>query len=217
MNAYFKYDTQPLWVPVVAGGTSRMIAATVISPLEMIRTKMQSKKLSYRQMGDAIKSTVRRDGVLSLWRGLGPTILRDVPFSSIYWFNYEFYKSTFNQPHPQFTFSLLAGAASGTVAAIITLPFDVVKTHRQIEIGEGEILATASDKKSRRTHSIMRKIYAEGGLRGLFAGIVPRIIKVAPACAIMISTYEFGKSFFIQYNQSEKSFTQFIHDYHPKS
>lgn len=32
------------------------------------------------------------------------------------------------------------------------------------------------------------------------AGFLPRIIKAAPACAIMISTYEFGKSFFQRLN-----------------
>ena len=33
-----------------------------------------------------------------------------------------------------------------------------------------------------------------------FSGIVPRLIKVTPACAIMISTYEYGKTFFRKYN-----------------
>lgn len=32
------------------------------------------------------------------------------------------------------------------------------------------------------------------------SGFMPRVIKVAPACAIMISTYEFGKAFFQKIN-----------------
>ncbi len=47
----------------------------------------------------------------------------------------------------------------------------------------------------------MKRIYATEGFRGLFTGYVPRIVKVAPACAIMISTYEYGKSFFVRYNK----------------
>lgn len=56
-------------------------AVTVISPLELIRTKMQSRKLSYSELRVCIRSSVAQSGPLSLWRGWGPTILRDVPFS----------------------------------------------------------------------------------------------------------------------------------------
>lgn len=58
-------------------------AVTVISPLELIRTKMQSRQLSYRELGVCIQSAVAQDGWLSLWRGWGPTVLRDVPFSGM--------------------------------------------------------------------------------------------------------------------------------------
>lgn len=38
---------QPFWVPVLAGATARIWAATLVSPVELIRTKMQSQRLSY--------------------------------------------------------------------------------------------------------------------------------------------------------------------------
>lgn len=204
----YTHIDQPLWLPMVAGGTARAMAVTLISPLELVRTKIQSKNISYGELGHAIKNSVRTEGILSLWRGLGPTILRDVPFSALYWLNYEFLKKRYKQPDPTFWFSFGAGAASGTMAAVITLPFDVVKTHRQIELGE--VIVEESSRKlrsnvqvpSNNTFAIMRRIYSQRGISGLFAGIVPRIIKVAPACAIMISTYEFGKAFFRQYNEA---------------
>lgn len=205
----YSHVDQPLWLPMVAGGTARAMSATLISPLELVRTKMQSTSISYGEIGQAIKVSVKREGILSLWRGLGPTILRDVPFSALYWFNYEFLKKKFTQPDPTFWFSFWAGAGAGTIAAMVTLPFDVVKTHRQIELGEEVAIQTkpkfatsASTTTSNNTFAIMARIYSQRGIRGLFAGIVPRIIKVAPACAIMISTYEFGKAFFRQYNDT---------------
>lgn len=39
-----------------------------------------------------------------------------------------------------------------------------------------------------------------GSPLGSSSGFMPRVIKVAPACAIMISTYEYGKSFFRRMN-----------------
>ena len=211
----YSKDNPDLWVSVVSGGSARTISATLISPLELVRTKMQSKKLKYSEVWNAVQSSVKQQGVRSLWRGLGPTILRDVPFSALYWLNYEFYKKQFNQTNPSFAFSLAAGAASGTVCAIITLPFDVVKTHRQIDLGEKEVMAqevkpNSSAWKQTSTFEILKKIHAERGIPGLFSGITPRVIKVAPACAIMISTYEYGKTFFRKFNASPKTFLQFL-------
>ncbi|NWI16672.1 S2539 protein, partial [Crypturellus soui] len=194
-------------IPLVAGALARMGAVTVISPLELIRTKMQSRPLSYRELRVCIRSAVAQDGWLSLWRGWGPTVLRDVPFSALYWFNYELVRAWLCRQarldEATFAISFVSGAISGTVAAVLTLPFDVVKTRRQIELGDGEALRAPANKSS-STWLLLQRIWAESGARGLFAGFLPRVIKVAPACAIMISTYEFGKTFFQKLNQERQ-------------
>lgn len=46
------------------------------------------------------------------------------------------------------------------------------------------------------TFGHMREILKEEGLSGLWRGNTTRMVKVAPACAIMISCYEFGKKVF---------------------
>nr|XP_047902451.1 probable mitochondrial glutathione transporter SLC25A39 isoform X1 [Anser cygnoides] len=194
-------------IPLLAGALARLGAVTVISPLELIRTKMQSRQLSYRELRVCIQSAVAQDGWLSLWRGWGPTVLRDVPFSALYWFNYELVREWLcaqaRLDEATFMISFASGAISGTVAAVLTLPFDVVKTQRQIELGDSELHPVAASKPS-STWLLMRRIRAESGTRGLFAGFLPRVIKVAPACAIMISTYEFGKTFFQKLNQERR-------------
>lgn len=58
--------------------------------------------------------------------------------------------------------------------------------------------------KLQTTTDVLKKIYKSQGIKGLFAGFTPRVVKVAPACAIMISTYEYGKSFFMRYNKQQK-------------
>ncbi|XP_068616053.1 mitochondrial glutathione transporter SLC25A40 [Brachionichthys hirsutus] len=190
--------------PLVAGGTARVFAVTIISPLELIRTKLQAEKQSYRQLTDCIRGAVRSGGWLSLWRGLGATLLRDVPFSAMYWSNYEMGKKwlceRYDASEPTLAITFTSGAVSGSVAAIVTLPFDVVKTRRQVELGE--LLAKKlTHQASASTFSVMKHIVAQDGFGGLLAGFLPRVIKVAPACAIMISTYEIGKAFFRKRNQ----------------
>ncbi|KAM3861629.1 mitochondrial glutathione transporter SLC25A39-like [Diretmus argenteus] len=205
LRDFLKYHLgfQGSHVPLVAGGLARLGAVTVISPLELVRTKMQSRQLSYGELRMCIRSAVAQDGLLSLWRGWGPTVLRDVPFSALYWFNYELVKARLCEQsrvsQATFSISFTAGAVSGAVAAVLTLPFDVVKTRRQIQLGEMETQGVPL-KRTTSTWHMMKEIRAESGYRGLFAGFLPRVIKVAPACAVMISSYEFGKTFFQKIN-----------------
>lgn len=105
-----------------------------------------------------------------MYRGWSATILRDVPFSMIYWVNYELAKTTllnlFNKRSLDNFSTFSCGAMAGSIAAIVTCPFDVVKTHRQIQLGE-----TNLNKNAVFTKNIIKEIYRTKGVQGLFAGI----------------------------------------------
>jgi len=124
---------------MLSGVTARIFAVTFVSPIELVRTKMQSKRLSYAQMMNFVRNVIALQGITGLWRGLPPTILRDVPFSGIYWPIYEYLKICISgsSEQPSFGLSFVAGSLSGSIAALVTCPFDVVKTHEQIEFGAG--------------------------------------------------------------------------------
>ncbi|XP_047479796.1 probable mitochondrial glutathione transporter SLC25A40 isoform X1 [Penaeus chinensis] len=185
----------PSWAGGLAGGLARVWSVTLVSPFELVRTKMQAKSMSYREVGEVLRTQLAKEGVVSLWRGWVPTILRDVPFSILYWYTYEKQKKLMKQEYPTFTFTLFAGALSGGIAGALTLPLDVIKTHRQIELGEKAIFADPANgtKSVGSTRTMLQNIYRQQGIKGLFAGLVPRLAKVMPACAIMISTYEYAK------------------------
>lgn len=102
--------------------------------------------------------------------------------------------------------SFVAGAASGAVAALVTTPFDVGKTRQQVVRygGDGAAAAAAAAASAsghagplrpeeRSMPRFLAHIFREQGVQGLFRGWAARCLKVAPACAIMISCYEVGK------------------------
>lgn len=192
-----------MFIPLIAGCTARSFAVTVVNPLELIRTKMQSEKMSYSEVGKAFKKMVNQYGVRGLFKGLFPTIMRDAPFSSIYWTSYETFKRVNGITQPGLLESFIGGGLSGGIAAFITTPFDVIKTHQQIEFGEKFLYsANGNGQKKQMTTTLqtMRNIMRSGGISGFFAGLTPRLFKVVSACAVMISTYEVGKTFFHGYN-----------------
>lgn len=197
--------TLPTIIPLVAGCTARCFAVTVVNPLELIRTKIQSEKVSYREVGIAFKHMINQQGIRGLFKGLFPTIMRDAPFSSIYWTCYETYKRCLEITQPSMLQAFIGGGFSGCVAAFFTCPFDVIKTHQQIEFGEKFLYSSngngnGGSKKMTTTMNTISNIWKSRGITGFYAGLTPRLLKVITACAVMISTYEYGKQFFYKHN-----------------
>lgn len=211
------------YAPLVAGSVARTAAASVISPIEMFRTRMQATtgnagKRVFTETLIGLRSMVHAQGYTSLWRGLTLTMWRDVPFSGIYWWGYEMMRnaltdirdplSTRTRPRSHsrsrenhtttFVDSFVAGATSGAIASLVTTPFDVGKTRRQV------LQPASVDKAAKKTAGTLRpeelsmprflyRIWVDEGIQGLFRGWAARCLRVAPACAIMISSYEIGK------------------------
>jgi solute carrier family 25, member 39/40 len=86
---YDSIENPNVILPMVSGGVARVIAVTAVSPIELIRTKLQSEKLKYSELARAVRYSIKNEGYLSLYRGWVSTVWRDVPFSMIYWFSYE--------------------------------------------------------------------------------------------------------------------------------
>ncbi len=103
-----------------------------------------------------------------------------------------------------FVDSFTAGGVSGAFASFVTTPFDVGKTRQQVYRHAGDDLPSVQAAKEAAKQGkhipeelsmprFLYHIFKEEGLAGLFKGWIPRTLKVAPACAIMISSYEVGK------------------------
>lgn len=178
---------------VLSGASARVVTATVASPVELARVRVQAG--DRHGVVAIVQQVYRRDGAKALWRGLGPTLVRDAPFSAIYWGAYEMLKDPARSPLPakmlerehKFAGYLMSGVGAGGLAAVLTVPADVIKTRRQA------LVASAGDRGPSGTYDIARAIYKEEGPRGLLRGVGPRVVKVAPACAIMMGTYELFK------------------------
>jgi solute carrier family 25 protein 39/40 len=217
------------YAPLVAGSIARIVAAMVVSPIEMFRTRMQASTSTsstghLAETARGIREMVQVSGYTSLWRGLTLTLWRDVPFSGIYWWGYESIRGYLTDAREKsrgrsldtdiprsrarsrsqsrenhtaaFTDSFTAGALSGAVASVLTTPFDVGKTRQQVfkdksSSTKGELKVLAPEERS--MPRFLWHIFKEEGFAGLWKGWVPRTLKVAPACAIMISSYEVGK------------------------
>jgi solute carrier family 25, member 39/40 len=232
-------------IPLVAGGGARFLASGVTAPFEFLRTRQASLVGSAVQSPASsgglvreFRAIVEQDGFGALYRGLRPTLWRDVPFSAIYWLCLEEMRLLWIKhsrstapisPSEQAMQAFVNGAVSGMIAACFTTPFDVLKTRQQqlaqqqqVVVAEEAAIVVASNASRAAaatcshdgavvfyggpqplggpststplsTFGSLRQIASTEGVTALWRGNQVRMLKVAPACAIMISSYELGK------------------------
>ncbi|TGJ86652.1 hypothetical protein E0Z10_g2084 [Xylaria hypoxylon] len=184
-----------------------------------------------------LREMVAENGYHSLWRGITLHLWRDVPFSGLYWLGYETIRNRLTDARedrrgrsvsrdPSFRSrerarsqsrenhtavlvdSFTAGALSGAIASMVTMPFDVGKTRTQVHRDSAKKIATSAGQTLAPEESNMARllwhIFKTEGVAGLWTGWIPRTLKVAPACAIMISSYEVGKRVFRSMNEQHE-------------
>ena len=214
----YEKGKQQYQYPALAAAQARTVAVLCFSPIEFLRTKVQAC-LGQRDSATAsqvIKRVLKEETFISLWRGAAATLLRDVPFSVLYFSMYELNKGWLLPAHVKlrrfaedssklgilkneekiinfykvFGLTLLNAAACASVATIATQPFDLVKTQLQ----SYERVKSVNNQRVTTVYTTSRAfhaVFSEYGWRGLFnIGLTPRIAKVVPASAIMLSVYE---------------------------
>uniref|UniRef100_A0A1I8HEP8 Mitochondrial carrier protein n=1 Tax=Macrostomum lignano TaxID=282301 RepID=A0A1I8HEP8_9PLAT len=188
------------WVPPVAAVSARLVSVMCMSPLEL------TQRTDWSVVLRSASAEVRAHGLFSLWRGAVPTLLRDVPFSAIYWLTFDSARTARLRSAGADSLSLTEaaglGGLAGLIAGLATLPFDVVKTHKQMELGV-RAAAEASAANAAGNSSVwkaMRDLVKRGGLAALFTGVTPRLLKVVPASAIMVGSFECLKNYFAKMN-----------------
>ena len=72
-------------------------------PLDLVRTRLSAQVYQqyYTGIGDTLRSIIRDEGMLALYRGLGPTLLQTAPSLAINYAAYESLRALYVSKHPQ--------------------------------------------------------------------------------------------------------------------
>ncbi|XP_072237813.1 solute carrier family 25 member 55a isoform X1 [Leuresthes tenuis] len=143
------------------------------------------------------KELLRTQGIQGLYRGLGATLMRDVPFSVVY-FPLFANLNRLGQPSPQesspFYWAFLSGCAAGSTAAVAVNPCDVVKTRLQ-SLNKG-----ASEETYSGVMDCVSKILRKEGPSAFLKGAGCRALVIAPLFGIAQVMYFIGVGEYILEN-----------------
>lgn len=176
---------------ILAGGTAGFCQVVFTNPLEIVKIRLQIQgELAKRSDAVPKRSAmwiVRNLGIVGLYKGATACLLRDGPFSAIYFPTYAHLKKDFFGESPQKKLGvvqlLTAGAIAGMPAAYLTTPCDVIKTRLQVEARKGEATYNGLTDAA-------RKIYKEEGFKAFWKGGPARIIRSSPQFGFTLAAYE---------------------------
>ncbi|XP_076943007.1 uncharacterized protein LOC143613079 [Bidens hawaiensis] len=174
----------------VGGGMSGITAATATYPLDLIRTRLAAQRstIYYNGIWHASRTICRDEGVLGLYKGLGPTLLGVGPSIAISFSVYEMLSSYWKSHRPNDSTGmsgLVCGGLSGIASSTATFPLDLVRRRKQLEGVGGRPRVYNSGLLG-----TLRQIVRTEVLRGLYRGILPEYYKVVPGVGIVFMTYE---------------------------
>lgn len=172
---------------MAAGATSSFST----NPFWLIRTRLmtQSEYTPYFYWNSlhAFKSICKHEGIRGLYKGLGPAALGLLHVAvqfPLYERAKQLQRANPNDPNePLRPFQiLLASTSSKVVATITTYPHEVLRTRFQNQITD--------PPKYTSIPQAMRLILKEEGPRGFYRGLGTTVMRVVPASAVTLITYE---------------------------
>jgi ornithine carrier protein len=186
---------------VLAGTLSGAMASFVLTPVELIKCKLQVQlgnhhRQQYSGPLDVVRHTIRQHGMTGFYRGYLATLIRESGGGACWFGFYEYSCGQFIRIRQQQTSSnakitkadlspseLMVGGALGGVAYNISFfPVDVVKSLMQTD----EELRKGPSRSFLQT---TRDHYNAGGIRAFYRGCGITAARSAPTSAIIFMTY----------------------------
>ncbi|KAI9849694.1 MAG: mitochondrial aspartate-glutamate transporter agc1 [Sclerophora amabilis] len=192
-SRYTDKQTGRIWWPheLLAGGTAGACQVIFTNPLEIVKIRLQVQGEIAKNVEGAPRRSamwiVRNLGLVGLYKGASACLLRDVPFSAIYFPTYNHLKRDYFGESPNKKLGILqlltAGAIAGMPAAYLTTPCDVIKTRLQVEARKGETAYTS-------LRHCAATVYREEGFKAFFKGGPARILRSSPQFGFTLAAYE---------------------------
>ncbi|UJR23030.1 hypothetical protein I4U23_026056 [Adineta vaga] len=179
----------------IGGAIAGFISQTAVYPLDVLKVRFCLRRTGeYSHWVDAVKRMYKFEGPTSFWRGYVLNQIGIVPYAGFDLACYESLKRLYidrhNNKEPPIYIVLSCGAISSFTAQLVTYPIALIRTRRQ-----GQIVPLPNMDQS-KAHPIvpatkmLKDIWHNEGIVGLYRGLVPNMLKVIPAVSISYLVYE---------------------------
>lgn len=192
------------WSKFVSGGIGGMISQFAVYPIDTLKFRMQCETVSGGLHGNRLiiataKKMWNTGGIAAYYRGLPMGLFGIFPYAALDLGTFEYLKRAItvrsakklgcheDDAQPGGFVTAAIGGLSGAIGASAVYPLNVLRTRLQ---SQGTVLHP-------RTYTgimdVARQTIQGEGLRGLFRGLTPNLLKVVPAVSITYVVYDKSK------------------------
>ena len=202
-NRFYDFVSAPFQAAFIAGGVAGAVSRTVVSPLERLKILYQVQGVGRNEykmsIYKALKKMYVEEGFKGFMRGNGTNCIRIIPYSAVQFGSYSVYKK-FAEETPGQDLSplrrLICGGCAGITSVTCTYPLDIIRTRLSIQSASFAGLEKRAGKQPGMYETGVMMYKTEGGVFGLYRGIIPTIAGVAPYVGLNFMTYEAVRQYF---------------------
>jgi len=175
----------------LAGATVGPLASSVSTVENLIKTQLQLDNVTakrYKGSLDCLRQLVREDGLRVLYTGHVVNTARETAFLLTYFGTYEGLREALfhyhGQDHPLMIPA--AGGLAGAIAWAASFPLDCVRAGVQ-----GQNLSSQGGRPTKRgAYQVFAGLMKTRGVRGLYSGVMPSIIRAFLVSGSRFTAYE---------------------------
>ncbi|KAH0457117.1 hypothetical protein IEQ34_015024 [Dendrobium chrysotoxum] len=179
------------------GGAAQLIVG---HPFDTIKVKLQSQPVplpgqlpKYSGAMDAVKQTIAAEGPRGLYKGMGAPLATVAAFNAVL-FTVRGQMEALLRSEPGVPLTVqqqvVCGAGAGVSVSFLACPTELIKCRLQAQSALSSSAATGAVKYGGPMDVARHVLRSEGGLRGLFKGLVPTLAREVPGNAAMFGVYE---------------------------
>ncbi|XP_015884417.3 probable ADP,ATP carrier protein At5g56450 [Ziziphus jujuba] len=167
---------------LLAGALMGGVVHTIVAPIERAKLLLQTQESNiaivaggrrrFQGMFDCILRTVKEEGILSLWRGNGSSVLRYYPSVALNFSLKDLYRNMLRSGNLQesnflsgASANFIAGAAAGCTTLVLIYPLDIAHTRLAADIGRTDV------RQFRGIYHFLATIFEKDGFRGIYRGL----------------------------------------------
>lgn len=196
-------DDIPIYVKeLIAGGAAGAFAKTTVAPLERIKILLQTRTEGFHSLGvfQSLKKLLKHEGFQGFYKGNGASVIRIIPYAALHFMTYEQYRCWILNNYSALgtgpLIDLLAGSAAGGTAVLCTYPLDLARTKLAYQVTDtrGSFNYGMKSNHAQPAYNgikdVLRSVYKEGGVRGLYRGVGPTLTGILPYAGLKFYIYE---------------------------